>query len=275
MTDDPFIEYIEEKWVPGRGPRFQSDIWDKKAENFKDRPIPDFEEDEFLKTLTEIYPITSDTTILDIGCGAGRYAIALAKIAKKVVGVDFSGKMIEYAEEGAESAGVSNAEFVKYDWTEGSVDDPLLKDKFDLVISHMAPATGNAEGLRLMMDVSKEMCVIAMPVRRNEDTINVIKEKLGQELPQGLDHGLAYAFGLVWLSGHNPEIRYREGTGPKQGTPAEKMIEDFVRDLSGKEPLTAEEVEVVTECVMESADENGLVRLPAHAKVATMFWKIE
>lgn len=275
MSDyDSLIEYIEEKWVPGQGPRFQSDIWDKKADSFKDRPVPNPEEDEFLRMLNEIYPIGSETTVLDIGCGNGRYAIALAKTAKKVVGLDFSEKMIEYAKEKAESEGVSNTEFIVCDWTKASANDPELKNGFDVVISHMAPATGNANGLQLMMDVSKDMCVIAMPVRRNEDTINVIKKKLGQKLPSGNDHGLVYAFGLVWLNGHYPEIRYRDGARPKQGVPTEEVIKDFVRDLSGKEPLTAEEKEIVAKTVMELTDEDGLVRLPAHSRTATMFWKI-
>ena len=35
--------------------------------------------------------------ILDMGCGAGRYSHELAKLNKKVFGIDFSSKMIELA----------------------------------------------------------------------------------------------------------------------------------------------------------------------------------
>jgi len=47
-------------------------------------------------------------TALDIGCGPGHYAIALARRgAKRVVGIDFAGEMIRIAREKAAEAGVS------------------------------------------------------------------------------------------------------------------------------------------------------------------------
>lgn len=53
-------------------------------------------------------------TALDIGCGPGHYAIALARRgAARVVGIDFAGEMIRIAREKAAGAGVSQAcEFI-------------------------------------------------------------------------------------------------------------------------------------------------------------------
>ena len=45
--------------------------------------------------------------VLDVGCGPGRYCVALAKAgAERVVGVDVSPRMLEMAAENAKSAGV-------------------------------------------------------------------------------------------------------------------------------------------------------------------------
>ena len=41
--------------------------------------------------------LNKDINVLDVGCGGGAYSIALASKVKNVVGVDFSPKMIELA----------------------------------------------------------------------------------------------------------------------------------------------------------------------------------
>ena len=53
-------------------------------------------------------------TVLDIGCGAGREAIFLAKCGFRVIGVDISTKALEIAKSRAEEAGT------KVDWRQGS-----------------------------------------------------------------------------------------------------------------------------------------------------------
>lgn len=50
-------------------------------------------------------------TILDMGCGAGRYSHALAKIGKKVTGIDFSNEMIVLAEEISKRNNMHNINF--------------------------------------------------------------------------------------------------------------------------------------------------------------------
>lgn len=60
----------------------------------------------------------SGKTILDIGCGGGRYAVDFAKRgASKVIGLDFAPKMIELAKECARGEGVEDrCEFVTADF---------------------------------------------------------------------------------------------------------------------------------------------------------------
>jgi len=54
-------------------------------------------------------PSTDPWTVLDVGCGPGRYSTALARAgAARVVGVDVSAPMIAAAEQEAEKAGVAD-----------------------------------------------------------------------------------------------------------------------------------------------------------------------
>ena len=74
----------------------------------------------FKKTLEGCQPIVGKT-VVDIGCGPGHYAIALAKSgADKVVGIDFAESMLDLARKHALEAGVAhkcnwmNCDFIQY-----------------------------------------------------------------------------------------------------------------------------------------------------------------
>ena len=52
--------------------------WDGVAGQFNDLRVPDWNEDLFLKTIGKLPVWKPDSEILDLGCGAGRYSIAVA-----------------------------------------------------------------------------------------------------------------------------------------------------------------------------------------------------
>lgn len=56
--------------------------------------------------------IEPGSTVIDVGCGTGGFALKLAGKCKRVVGVDISGKQIQAAQKRVTKAGVKNVEFV-------------------------------------------------------------------------------------------------------------------------------------------------------------------
>ncbi|WP_122090109.1 class I SAM-dependent methyltransferase [Halalkalicoccus subterraneus] len=74
-----------------------------------------------------------EDTVLDIGCGTGAIALALAPDAKRVVGRDISEGMMEKAREKAEQQGLDNVEF-----GEGRFREPDYNDPVDIVVSNFA-----------------------------------------------------------------------------------------------------------------------------------------
>jgi SAM-dependent methyltransferase len=67
--------------------------------------------------------------VLDVGCGPGRHAVALARAGMAVTGVDVSGKFLQLAAEAARAAGVG-ASFFEMDARRMP-----FEDEFDAVIS--------------------------------------------------------------------------------------------------------------------------------------------
>jgi SAM-dependent methyltransferase len=71
--------------------------------------------------------------ILDVGCGAGRLALALAPAARWVVGLDREGNLIQEARRRASTAGLANVEFHESD-VESAPYEPWRPD---LVTAHL------------------------------------------------------------------------------------------------------------------------------------------
>lgn len=89
--------------------------------------------------------------ILDVGCGTGNYAIALSKMGARVVGIDASKEMIEYAKKKAKKEGVQ----VKF--LIGEAESlPFGDSSFDILLSVTA-----CEFLRDMRKVAREMRRVA------------------------------------------------------------------------------------------------------------------
>ncbi len=81
----------------------------------------------FELTLERLEPIAGKT-ILDVGCGSGRYCIAYAERgAARVVGVDFATAMIELADRHAESAGVED----RCEFRAGGFPEAVAGESFD------------------------------------------------------------------------------------------------------------------------------------------------
>ena len=121
------------------------------------------------KAVFERYIITferaGDVTgkeILDVGCGSGVYAVDFARRgARRVVGVDFSGNMLELARQEAERHQVADrCEFIQADFLELD-----LKDKFDISIAMgvFDYVPDQVTFLRKMVALTTGMVIVAFP----------------------------------------------------------------------------------------------------------------
>jgi 2-polyprenyl-3-methyl-5-hydroxy-6-metoxy-1,4-benzoquinol methylase len=80
----------------------------------------------FELTLARLEPL-SGRSVLDVGCGSGRYCLAYAaRGASRVVGVDFAGEMIALANDAARRAGIADrCEFRVGTFPEAVADSPF------------------------------------------------------------------------------------------------------------------------------------------------------
>lgn len=95
------------------------------AQDYLDSPL--FSQGDDLTHVVEAAQLSGNERVLDVGCGAGHTAIALARRAASCVGMDLTESMVAIAEKYAREVGVANAAFCVGDaenlvWPDGTFD---------------------------------------------------------------------------------------------------------------------------------------------------------
>ena len=85
--------------------------------------------DQEVMVLLELLEVPAGGRVLDVGCGAGRHAVAFAKAGVSVTAVDVSERLLQVAAEAARDAGVA-ASFFEVDARQMP-----FEDEFDAVVS--------------------------------------------------------------------------------------------------------------------------------------------
>lgn len=89
-----------------------SSFWDRMANSYSKKAVPDQEVYEKKLELIQGH-LNPDSSVLEVGCGSGSTALALAPLTKSIVATDFSAKMIDIAQNKAKQADVKNVSFVQ------------------------------------------------------------------------------------------------------------------------------------------------------------------
>ena len=102
--------------------------------------------------------IDSETTIVDIGAGSGRWTIPLAKIARTATAIEPSIAMANMLRENLASAGVGNVEIVESSWEEA-----VVKSHDIIVCAHAMYASPDLRAfVRKVEQYAKKSCYLAL-----------------------------------------------------------------------------------------------------------------
>ncbi|MDR2733577.1 MAG: class I SAM-dependent methyltransferase [Spirochaetota bacterium] len=121
---------------------------DKKYWDIRGRSFPGYRSgDEFqarvLETIRRHGVDLSDAHVLDLGCGAGSYAVPFAQAARLVTALDISPVMLDRLRSQAAALCITNIRYAECDWAEYKVNE-----KFDIVFCSRSPAIRDPADLR-------------------------------------------------------------------------------------------------------------------------------
>lgn len=269
------LDYFDRIWQSkekNKEGRLESSLWDNRADDFN-RYGSDDRRDKIIGLLLEKGMLNKNSTVLDIGCGPGKFALEFAIRAKHVTGVDISPKMLQYASENLAAHDIVNAEFKEIDWAKADLAALNWQKKFSLVVGIMSPAFSSRKGLEKMIEASNEYGFICHFVERQDLIGDVLKkEVLDRELIDEYGHmGLYCSLNVLWLYKLYPEIAYFN-TVKEVVRPVEETAQSFIAKYEMRGELTeAQKTEIMD--ILRKKSEDGMVKDRTTSKIACIYWK--
>lgn len=99
--------------------RTSGDFWDRRADRFRAASARLAEDDVGLRLLHRL--TTAESTVLDVGAGAGRYALAIAPRVRRVVAVEPNGALAGHLRTDAAARGLRNIDVIESPWEAAEV----------------------------------------------------------------------------------------------------------------------------------------------------------
>ena len=164
--------------------------------------------------------VTSATTILDVGGGAGRFALPLALRCRHLTVVEPSESMVEELREGAKEAGIKNLSVVQGLWEESQV-DPADK----VLCAHVVYGVAEIEPfIRKLQSHARERVVLLAfmecPISRLSPFWKPVHGEERLDLP-----GAPELLNALWEMDIYPDLEMFEETSPEAVESREAAVE--------------------------------------------------
>jgi SAM-dependent methyltransferase len=247
--------------------RTSADLWSRRARAYYRATKLSIDNSPFLLRLRR--EITPDVTILDVGAGTGRYALALAPTSKQVIVVEPNAAMLDFLRTDAQNQGITNITSYQTTWQDAP--DDL---KADMVIcSHVLyPIRDIVPFLRKLQTSARHACYLYLYATHLEVlTSHLWKHLHGDErcYPPGYIHALDVLFAMgiyanVKIVKFPQSMRY-----PSLDVAVEELTEQLV--LADDEKTRAELRDLLTGWLVER--DRMLTPPPRDMVCAIIWWK--
>ncbi|MDO5301560.1 MAG: class I SAM-dependent methyltransferase [Tissierellia bacterium] len=269
------MKQLKKEWVhtDQNWSRHQAKIWNDRAKFFASMAIPKMDQDPFLKYFQEKVPEMAGAKVLDVGCGAGTYALALAGHVREVTGTDISEKMIAAARKKARELEAENVHFSVDNWDSADVAALGWEKNFQVVMAHMTPAVSDHHTLEKMLSCATEHCFTVKPARRTDSVLDRAFALVGiTQQAQEMDDVSLNTFAYLWLKGYSPEVSYHDVVWEQKRTLEETENWCIERAKLHRKLSPKEEDEI--RHFLEGLAVDGSITEIITSKIITMYWKM-
>lgn len=156
---------------------------------------------DFVKSEGNLEGVNS---IIDIGCGTGRYTLPLSKYASRVLGVDMSEDSLSILNRDAKNEGITNIETRSSMWEYFDTDE-----KFDLAFSAMCPAICSYKDVDKLESYATKYCAIVTSAKGTYSTNRRNLQKLiaPNGLPNATKSDAIFILNYLYYQDKKPSMK--------------------------------------------------------------------
>jgi len=245
--------------------RSSADFWDRRARGYHRSTKETAANDPLYLRLRDV--VASQTSVLDVGAGTGRFTLALAPQAKHVIAVEPNAAMLGYLRQDASERGLTNISYVQATWQDAPNDLQA-----DIVIcSHVLyPIREIVPFLAKLQAATRQTCYLYLRATHIDAvTAHLWRHFHGDErrLPPGYIHALdvLYEMGIyanVEVVATPPSLRY-----PSLDVAVVELLEQLI--LPDDEQTRAQLRGLLAGWLVER---DGVLMTPSREIVSAIIW---
>ena len=213
--------------------------------------------------------------VLDIGCGTGMMALALAQEGALVTAMDFSSGMLDRFKADIPEDLNSKITLVRQDWHELDIRQRGWEKAFDLVLAFMSPAVASPEAFSKMIQCASKGCAIrGWAARRQPEILKDLWEKIMAHPLDDKPQSILYKINLLFSMGLYPDV-YFDVVEWDQMVPVETETENqvsFFMKVTGK---TDREIRPVIDSYLQNQAGKGKIRKKQKGLTATAVFLVD
>jgi 2-polyprenyl-3-methyl-5-hydroxy-6-metoxy-1,4-benzoquinol methylase len=158
----------ESKSTHWKDTKAQKERWDKRADLFDKRTEDTdsgkaMDKDDYISKMLVRVEVKPEWTVLDIGCGPGTLAIALAQKARGVTALDISPRMLKRLKDKADTYGLDNIQYLNSSWQDAFTNGTIASH--DVVLASRSLMSDDIQSvLTSIIALAREAAYLTLPV---------------------------------------------------------------------------------------------------------------
>ena len=244
------------------------DFWRSLAPSF--RADPRRTDDEALNAISEL--ASAGDSLLDVGGGAGRFAVALALGGSAATVVDPSDAMLEQLREAAAESGADNVTAVRAEWEDAEVEpaDTVLCSHVIYGVADIAPF------IRKLTAHARRRVIMLSFVDSPQASVSPLWQPVHGERRVNLP-ALPLLMNVLWEMEVYPSVRMLTPTAPHTFESVDAAVDEFARRLFvGEDADARARLETAAPRFLERTADGNLRMVGAKAaRQGAIWWDVE
>lgn len=193
-------------------------VWDARAADMTRKADGSRYAGEFIRRMD----LTGVQTLLDVGCGPGTISLPLAERLQRVVGLDFSRRMLDGLLDNASRLGCGNVEALHLSWDDDWAAVPVC----DVVVASRSTTVADMEAALVKLNEKARRRVYLTSLVGGRFLDPAVTDAVGREVPAFPDY--IYVINILYRMGIQPRLDY---IGQDGRAAAASNFDEFARHV--------------------------------------------